>query len=79
MVPNMKTTVDIDDAVMAALHQEAARSGRTLSELVEEALRQLLRHPTHGDTLTPLPAFDSGGMLIDVADRDALHRAMEGR
>jgi hypothetical protein len=27
----------------------------------------------------PLPTFRSGGMLVDVADRDALYQAMEGR
>ncbi len=27
--------------------------------------------------LAPLPTFDSGGALVDVADRDALYKAME--
>jgi hypothetical protein len=29
--------------------------------------------------LSPLPTFDGGGCQVDVADRDALYRAMEGR
>jgi Arc/MetJ family transcription regulator len=39
----MKTTLNIDDTVMAELKREAARQGRTMSELVETALRLLLR------------------------------------
>jgi hypothetical protein len=35
----MKTTLNIDDSVMVELKREAARQGRTMSELVEAALR----------------------------------------
>jgi hypothetical protein len=75
----MKTTLNIDDAVMAQLKQEAARRGRTMSELVETALRQLFRARGPRQELPPLPTFASGGALVDVADRDALYQAMEGR
>lgn len=75
----MKTTLNIDATVMAQLKREAARQGRTMSELVETALRLLLRAPRKRKDLPPLPTFDSGGMLVDVDDRDALYRAMEGR
>jgi len=75
----MKTTLNIDDSVMARLRREAARSGRTMSELVEIALRQLLQSRSNEVALPELPSFDSGGALVDVADRDALHREMEWR
>jgi hypothetical protein len=75
----MKTTLVIADAVMVRLKQEAARSGRTMSELVETALRRLFEDAGSGSPAGPLPSFDSGGALVDVADRDALYRAMEGR
>jgi predicted transcriptional regulator len=78
MVIHMKTTLNIDDTVMAGLRREAARTGRTMSELVETALRQLLRRRTAAAELAPLPSFDSGGALVDVADRDALYRVMDG-
>lgn len=45
MVCQMKTTLNIDDTVMAQLRREAARQGRTMAELVETALRLLLRSP----------------------------------
>jgi hypothetical protein len=75
----MKTTLNIDDTVMARLKQEAARRGRTMSELVETALRQLFRTRGPQEELPPLPTFASGGALVDVADRGALYQAMEGR
>ncbi len=75
----MKTTLNIDDTVMARLRQEAARTGRTMSELVEVALRQLLHPRPPAAALPELPTFDSGGALVDLANREALYQAMEGR
>ncbi len=75
----MKTTLVIDDQVMVHLREEAARQGRTLSELVEAALRLLLERPPPVHALPPLPTFDGGGALVDIADREALYTAMEGR
>ena len=75
----MKTTLSIDDTVMARLKREAARQGRTMSELVETALRLLFQCQKDRRKLPPLPTFKSGGYLVDIADRDALYQAMEGR
>jgi len=80
MVIHMKTTLNIDEGVMRRLREEAARQGKTMSELVESALRVFLqasRRKTSG--LPELPSFDSGGALVDVADRESLYGAMEGR
>ena len=75
----MKTTLKIDDNVMAELKREAARQGRTMSELVESALRLLLRSRPRRHKIVALPTFRSGGALVDISDRDALYQAMEGR
>ena len=72
----MKTTLNIDDTVMADLKREAARQGRTMSELVESALRLLIRSQGKHEKLVPLPTFHSSGALVDIADRE---QAMEGR
>jgi hypothetical protein len=79
MVIHMKTTLNIDDGVMLQLKREAARQNRTMSELVETALRLLLASRPRRGKLPPLPSYRSGGALVDVADRDALYQAMEGR
>ncbi|MBI3666070.1 MAG: ribbon-helix-helix protein, CopG family, partial [Acidobacteria bacterium] len=77
---HMKTTLVIDDCLVRRLKQEAARQGRTMSELVESALRLLLEAPKKASgQLPPLPVFDGGTTLVDLADRDALYQAMEGR
>ena len=75
----MKTTLIIDDTVAARLKQEAARQGRTMSELVETAIRLLLQAPKKPGRLPKLPRYRSGGLLVDVSDRDALYDAMEDR
>lgn len=79
MVSHMKTTLNIDDSVMIELKREAARQGKTMSELVESALRQLLRPSRKRVALPPLPTFDGGGSRVDISDRDALYDAMEQR
>ncbi|MGH7340626.1 MAG: CopG family transcriptional regulator [Candidatus Rokuibacteriota bacterium] len=73
----MKTTLVIDDTVLNRLRREAARQGRTISELVEAALRQFLAQRPAREGMPDLPAFDSGGAYVDVADREALYQAME--
>lgn len=77
MVSHMKTTLQIDDGVMRRLKREAARQGKTMSELVESALRRMLEAPAARVELPPLPTFDGGDELVDISDRDALYRAME--
>ena len=75
----MKTTLNIDDTVMARLKREAARQGRTMSDLVETALRNLFREQKQPKTLPPLPTFHGGGELVDISNRDALYDAMDDR
>ena len=79
MVCHMKTTLNIDETVMTDLKREAVRQGRTMSELVETALRLLLRSQKKRTPLPDLPTFDGGEPFVDIADRDALYDAMEGR
>ncbi len=68
----MKTTLIIDDTVMTRLRKEAARTGSTISELVDAALRLFLSPVKETEPLPPIPTFDSGGAFIDVSSREAL-------
>lgn len=81
MVIHMKTTLNIDDTVMARLRLEAAKRERTMSELVEAGLRLLFQSERSGASpkLPELPTLRSGGHIVDVADRDALFQAMDAR
>ena len=75
----MKTTLILDDSVMEQLRRQAARAGHTMSEIVESALRRYLSEKEPAAELPPLPSFRCGGGLVDIANRDALYHAMEGR
>ena len=77
----MKITLSIDDTLMRRVREEAARRQTTISELVEAGLRLVLAEPSVGaasDALAPLPSWRGGQPLVDVSDRDALYRVMEG-
>jgi len=76
MVCHMKTTLNISDVTMRQLKSEAARQGRTMSEMVETALRALLHPPDMKTELPPLPEFSTGGARVNVANRDVLYEIM---
>jgi hypothetical protein len=73
----MRTTLNIDDRVMARLKKEAARRRCTMSELVESALRTALGPKAQPRQAVKLPSFHGGGHLVDIADREALYEAMK--
>lgn len=78
MVYHMKTTLNIDDTVMDRLRAESARTGRTMGELVETALRLLLekRRPAAPE-LPPIRTRGAGAPRVDVDDRNALFDIMQ--
>lgn len=75
----MKTTLEISEPIMRRLKEEAARSGKTMSELVETGIRMVVdkvgKKPRKKLRLPP--ARDMGEALVDIADRDALYDLME--
>lgn len=77
MVFHMKTTFNIDDTVMAQLKRESVRQKRTMSELVETALRNLFQAQKKAKKLPPLPTFHGGEMFVDPANRDELYRLLD--
>jgi hypothetical protein len=77
MILHMKTTLIIPDHLMRELKRRAADRGETLSSIVAETLSQGLRAPPRPNEIAPLPVHRMGRARVDVADRDALFRAME--
>ncbi len=78
MLIHMKTTLVIDDGVMRRLKAEAARQRRTMSELVDAALRAFLDHRRGpAPELPPLPTFHGGRLLVDIANREALYTVLD--
>jgi plasmid stability protein len=76
----VRTTINLDDALLAEAKQVAARTGRSLAAVVEDALRQSLhqrRQPTR--RAIELPVFGEGGTRpgVDLDDSAALLDVME--
>jgi len=69
MGTHMKTTLEIPDGLMRELKARAARDRKTMSELVESALRTLLEEKAAPKPLPPMPTFDSGGFLVNIDSR----------
>jgi len=76
----MRTTINIDDALLSQAKQVAARTGRSLTDVVEDALRESLhrRHRT-ARRAVELPVFGEDGLQpgVDLDDSAALLDLME--
>ena len=77
MVLRMKTTLVIPDPVFKSLKRRAAERGETISGLATELLRKGLAQRPSPKRLPPLPVFRTGPAKVNIADREALERAME--
>ena len=75
----MRTTLNLDDALMRAAKQEAAARGVTLTRIIEEALRaELTPRPARGGFRLEFPVVSGRRPpQVDISDRDALYDAME--
>jgi hypothetical protein len=78
MVIHMKTTLNISDVTMREVKREAARRQQTMSEMVEAALRTIVEPEQRVAKLPPLPEFSSGGLRVNVANREVLYNVMGG-
>jgi hypothetical protein len=76
---HVKTTLILPDHVVRELRRRAARRGETRSAIVAEALRRGLAAAEPAGELPPLPSYPMGRPLVDLADRDALYRALDGQ
>ncbi len=80
----MKTTLNLDDALIREAKRRAAEEGTTLTALIERALRSLLQpqHRRSGEKRFRLKLLTKKGRPvpgIDWDDRDSIYERMEGR
>jgi len=76
----MRTTINIDDDLLAEVRQVAARTGQSLTAVVEDALRESLHRRHHtARRAVELPTFGEGGVQpgVDLDDSAALLELME--
>ena len=84
MLRHMRTTVRLDEALLERARHEAARRGVTLTSLIEQGLRLVLRRPlprqAHPHVALPVSSV-GGGVLagVDLDNSAALLDRMEGR
>lgn len=78
----MRTTLDLEDGLLRRARRKAAEEGRTLTGLIEDALRALLGRPARPRRPFRLRLPTRRGTRlpdVDIADRDALYERLEGR
>lgn len=77
---SVRTTIRIDENVYRQAKSRAATTGRTVSEIIEDAVRDSLRPRRVDDAeLEPLPTDGGSGVLagVDLADAAALRDLMD--
>jgi hypothetical protein len=77
----VRTTIRIDEALYRRAKVEAARTGRTVSQLLEDSLHEALRaHRDDADhDVPPLVTFGGSGVLpgVDLTDSGRLRELMD--
>lgn len=80
-MPAVRTTVRLDDELYRQVKMKAARAGRTVAEVIEDALRASLAASEHAPAgpLPPLPTFGTRGPLpgVDLTSNAATLAAMD--
>jgi hypothetical protein len=84
MIRHMRTTVRLDESLLERARREAARRGVTLTSLIEQGLRLVLRRPMKRSErpAVKLPECRAGGGVlpgVDLDDSSTLLDRMEGR
>lgn len=78
----MRTTLNLDTELLKAAEERAASQRRTLTSLLEEAIRNHLSPPEGPPKRVRIKLLTRKGRIfagVDFADRDALYERMEGR
>jgi hypothetical protein len=77
----VRTTVRIDDELYRAVKEQAARTGWTVGEIIEDAIRRSIRTEAGDDDapLRPLPTYGGSGVLpgVDLTSNAAIRDVMD--
>ena len=80
----MRTTITIDEQLLADVKRRAATTGQTISQVIEDAVRESLLRDRYVDVAEPevdLPTWSGGGFQpgVDINDNAAVLDLMEDR
>lgn len=73
----MRTTLDLDASVLAALKERRAREGKTLGQVASELLAQALAGPVDPPQRPLIWAEQAMTARVDIEDRDAVARILD--
>jgi hypothetical protein len=77
----MRTTIKLDDELLKEVKGIAARTGRSMNDVIEDAVRESLarRHTSANRKRTPMPIFRGNGPLpgVDLTNWASLLDIME--
>jgi hypothetical protein len=73
----VKTTLNLDTALLREAKKRAAEQGTTLTQIVETALRDALEEPKREPYVFDFPTVSGGELIVDPADRDALYDLLD--
>jgi acetyl-CoA carboxylase beta subunit len=75
---SMRTTIDIDDTVLAELRERRRREGRSLGQVASELLARALADTASDGRVEPLVwSSQSMGARVDLDDRDAVAAVLD--
>ena len=81
MLDIMRTTIRIHDDLYAQVRSRAASSGRSIGEVIEDALRRAFADGGQPDApdVEPLPTYGGSGVMpgVDLTSNAALADAMD--
>jgi hypothetical protein len=78
----MRTTINVDDGLLAEAKRRAAERGITLTGLIEDALRETLARRDEADDDAPFATitYRGSGLMpgVDLDDSAALRELLDG-
>ena len=77
---SVRTTVRLDDDLYREVKARAAREGRTVASVLEDAVRIGMRRPTAPEAKPFVPlTFGSGGLMpgVDLSDNSSLQDLLD--
>ena len=74
-----RTTLDLDASVLADLRRRSAAEGKSMGQLASELLAAALAAAGERSAASfAWHSADLGAPRVDLEDKDALHRALDG-
>lgn len=75
----MRTTIRLDDGLYREVKEQAARDGRTVGEVIEDALRARTQRSARDVSPEALPVYGGGGVMpgVDLGAAAALREIMD--